>query len=323
MHRWILPIVLSLGLTGISIAKTRCVCCVDSCSHQCIQGAPAPPATVCDDVQPAATCRSLKPSLCTPQVANVAEPDARLHSFLKRWTDAARDISEVRASFKSTEHDNVFQVKRVGEGDVGIRPGDRGWYRLRGTHVDQHAKPVEQGKEYAVQPLKPEQWYFTDEFIYSVNIADKTFEKKKTSWEIAATRIQSGVTPTSIQDWLVVWPHNMLSSQFLMPPALVDLQVRFEIELVKEDDSHIQLRLTPRRQLEQLCAQETRVIVDKSTLHTLAVQRMGREGSRYVNVFRDHQVLRSGTQLPAMPIPDLNTLRLVEIPKSTANSAEY
>lgn len=315
MHRWVwLVVVLGFGLADVAVAKSRRLCCCEPSAYDCSPSVPQSAVTSCDNARPAPTCRSLKPALCFPRVAHTFDPESRLQSFLKRWTDASRGITEVQARFRSIDYDTTFQIERRGEGEVCVRPDDRGWFRQDGTSANHQPVHNVNGTRYELSPAKAEEWYFADEFIFMVNRAEKSYEKLRASREIATARIQAGVTPASFRDWFVMLPHNLLSSQFLIPPSLEDLETRYSIDLVKENDSQIRLRLTPRRQLEQRAAGEVQVIVDKQTLHTFAVQRMdaSRE-ARYISIFSDHRVSHSA--MPALTQPDLTGLRLIEAPK--------
>jgi hypothetical protein len=94
MHRWILPVVLWMGLASISAAKTWCLCCYEPCAKECVETVPAKPESYCDDVRPAPTCRVLKPSLCRPRLANAIESDDRLAVYQSEGLRALPEIWE-------------------------------------------------------------------------------------------------------------------------------------------------------------------------------------------------------------------------------------
>lgn len=94
MRNRLLPVLLWLTLTGAAAAKMCCYCCCTApCSEAC---APARvemlAENTCDDVRPAPTCRSLKPSLCRPLLANAVLPDDRLEIY---QSEGLRQIPEI------------------------------------------------------------------------------------------------------------------------------------------------------------------------------------------------------------------------------------
>jgi hypothetical protein len=131
----LVAIFLGLTFSNLAVAKNYCV------RWEC-EGEPTMatlPSTDwaigCDDVRSSSAQLRMNPTIGPEYAANPVELKGPLDAFLKRWTDSGRSISEVRAKFEKIEYDHIFQKIHRGKGEVGVRPGFRGWYSDYGMAV--------------------------------------------------------------------------------------------------------------------------------------------------------------------------------------------
>lgn len=239
---------------------------------------------------------------------SAAEPDTPLQKFLKRWTEDARDLQEVRVAVRSIHYDKVFRTISQGSGEMGVQPGGRGWIRLEGTNPEPGKAVMVDGQQYRLIPGASEECYSTGQLIYMVNRDARTYWTIPTSQTKVENRERSGqfdLTNVARETF-----ETKLRWMFLTPPSLEELQAQFNISFETAKEGQVRLRLKPRLLNDWCWVHEIHVIIDANTLRTQAVKFVDpTEGKTIVYVVKNKRVLRAPADPSPVPIPDLKALR--------------
>lgn len=311
MPRLLVAIFLSMTFSDLAVAKNYCVRweCKGELTRESLL---ADGSTIWgDDSHLSLACGYNLPVVTRPRVANLAsrrkrvEPERPLQVFLRRWTDDARDIQEVRAGVRVIQYDNIFQLEKRGSGEIDVRPSYRGWLRIKGLKEGLDQVQTIGHRKYTRKEGASEEWYLTDNLVYIVKREEQTYLTFPAPWSEEAKR----------QLW---WFNSDLKWMFLIPPSFEELQTEFWLSFENAKEGQVRLRLVPLPGRARFHFREIQILIDKHSLRTLAVRIQDFIGDRStVYVFKNKRVVRSPKVAEPIPIPDLKEFKNVTLGEST------
>lgn len=309
MPRLLVAIFLGLTFPNLAVAKNYCVrweCEAELSRDSSLAG----DSTIWgDDSLRSLACGYNLPVVTRPRNTNLrsrrkrVEPERPLQVFLRRWTDDTRDIQEVRAGVHVIQYDYAFLTEKRGAGEIGVRPGYRGWLRVKGLKEGLGEVRTVGYRQYTRKEGSSGESYLTDNLVYIVNREDKTYLTFPPPWSEEAKR----------QLWQV---NSDLKWMFVIPPSFEELQTEFWVSFENAKEGQVRLRLVPLPGKERYHFREIQILIDNNSLRTLAVRIQDFSGGSTVYVFKNKRIVRSPKVAEPIPIPDLKEFKNLDFGQS-------
>jgi hypothetical protein len=213
---------------------------------------------------------------------------ARLETILKEWEQAAAKIDRIDCEFTRFRYDATFEVEKRATGSIAVDREGRAIYKVAPAEIAAGQVGRKQGKNGRPFELKAdnaERWHWTGTSVIRVHDDERTFEEVKSEQGPAnqqlfeppatpkrrpSTYVPRGDSPANVAQrksqptffFPFETPREFpLACPFLLGMPVADLEQRFEIELVKETEPEIWLKLKPKQKNEQARLQEASLIL--------------------------------------------------------------
>lgn len=153
-----------------------------------------------------------------------------LEQILRNWEQQTAKITKLQGDTRYREYDKTFSVEYRGEGRFAFEAPDRGNYELRPTKIakgETSSVKTDDKQPYELKPKDAERWICTGAEILRIDETHKTYEVVPIPEERRGDRIIEAPLP------------------FLFGMKAEQAKQRYQIELVKETDQEIALKLRP------------------------------------------------------------------------------
>lgn len=283
-----------------------------------------------------AAAAPVRPAKAAAVAGAPANDPARLETILKEWEQAASKIKRLDCDVFRIRYDYTFGVEKRATGSLAVDGQGRAVYdvspaQIRAGQVG--TKKAKNGEPMKLEADPAERWHWTETSIIRIDDKTRTFEEiKLPELEVAEQPAETAVPPKeqlpADQDaaaaskpakekakagWgalSFVWPREFpLARPFLVGMPVADLRQRFEIELLKETQTTVWLKLKPKRQRERARFTEATLILRLDGYLPQALRMIDPSGTETVHTFRNVRVDGEGADLAKRP--DLNGYRAV------------
>lgn len=180
-----------------------------------------------DGAAPAGNARLPRPNA---EPLRIQKLSPELEQILKNWEQQTAKINKLQGDTRYREYDKTFSVEYRGEGKFAFEAPDRGNYELRPVKIakgESSSVKTEDKQPYELKPKDAERWICTGAEILRIDEAHKTYEVVPIPEERRGDRIIEAPLP------------------FLFGMKAEQAKQRYQIELVKDADQEIVLKLRP------------------------------------------------------------------------------
>ena len=153
-----------------------------------------------------------------------------LEQILRNWEQQTAKITKLQGDTRYREYDKTFSVEYRGEGRFAFEAPDRGNYELRPAKIakgETSTVKTDDKQPYELKPKDAERWICTGAEILRIDETHKTYEVVPIPEERRGDRIIEAPLP------------------FLFGMKAEQAKQRYQIELVKDTDQEIVLKLRP------------------------------------------------------------------------------
>jgi TIGR03009 family protein len=153
-----------------------------------------------------------------------------LEQILRNWEQQTAKITKLQGDTRYREYDKTFSVEYRGEGRFAFEAPDRGNYELRPAKIakgETSSVKTDDKQPYELKPKDAERWICTGDEILRIDETHKTYEVVPIPEERRGDRIIEAPLP------------------FLFGMKAEQAKQRYQIELVKDADQEIVLKLRP------------------------------------------------------------------------------
>ncbi|MFN9374927.1 MAG: hypothetical protein ACK6D3_23875 [Planctomycetaceae bacterium] len=153
-----------------------------------------------------------------------------LEQILRNWEQQTAKITKLQGDTRYREYDKTFSVEYRGEGRFAFEAPDRGNYELRPAKISKgetSSVKTDDKQPYELKPKDAERWICTGAEILRIDETHKTYEVVPIPEERRGDRIIEAPLP------------------FLFGMKAEQAKQRYQIELVKDAEQEIVLKLRP------------------------------------------------------------------------------